>query len=124
LRFLIRPRVIIIIIIIMPQRDSNTDAVNRNSGFASSQWQPAGPTLALRKKSVAGPFSFMNPTTAIYDIKSNDRPGGTTADLADLTDAEKQERAKVRWNARDYRKGKFIFFGRVCDAGAVPSSAP
>jgi hypothetical protein len=87
-------------------RRNSAFATNRNSGFASSQWQPAGPTLALRNKSVAGPFRFMNPTTAVYDIKSNNKPGGTTADLADLTDAEKQERAKVRWNARDYRKGK------------------
>lgn len=77
----------------------------RNVTFAEPQWAPSGPTLQLRKNSVGGPFGFMNPTTALYDIKSNDCPDGRTEDLQDLTDAEKQERAKVRWNARDYRKG-------------------
>lgn len=79
----------------------------RNAAFADTRWEPAGPTLALRKGSVAGPFGFLNPTTAIYDIQSNDRPGGNREDLADITDAERAERAKVRWNARDYRKGMF-----------------
>lgn len=77
----------------------------RNVSFSASHWQPTGPTLELRKNSVAGPFWFMNPTTALYDINSNNNPNGRREDLSDLTDAEKQERAKVRWNARDYRKG-------------------
>ncbi|TWU74010.1 hypothetical protein ED733_000374 [Metarhizium rileyi] len=73
----------------------------RNSSFPGARWEPSGgPTLALRQNSVAGPFGFLNPTTAIYDIRSNDRPRGRRADLADITDTEKQERAKVRWNAR------------------------
>ena len=78
----------------------------RNASFFNSQWKPSGPTLALQNSTVRGPFSFMNPTSAVYEIKSNDQPGGKRADLADLTDAEKQERAKVQWNARDYRKGE------------------
>lgn len=77
----------------------------RNATFADTAWQPKGPTLQLRKDSVMGPFSFMNPTTALYDVKSNDRPDGTTEDLKDVTDPEGQVRAKVQWNARDYRKG-------------------
>lgn len=81
----------------------------RSTSFANTRWEPSGPTLALRKTSVAGPFGFMNPTTAIYDIRSNSRPGGHTADLADITNVEKQERAKIRWNARDYRKGMFKY---------------
>ncbi|KAJ6441245.1 endo-polygalacturonase PG1 [Purpureocillium lavendulum] len=88
----------------------------RNASFADPRWQPSGPTLALRKGSVAGPFGFLNPTTALYDIQSNDRPGGARADLTDLTDAERQERAKVRWNARDYRKGRHILI--------LPRAAP
>ncbi|KAL3958886.1 hypothetical protein ACCO45_007048 [Purpureocillium lilacinum] len=68
----------------------------RNASFADDvRWQPSGPTLALRKDSVGGPFGFLNPTTALYDIRSNDEPGGGRADLADLTDAERQERAKA-----------------------------
>lgn len=87
----------------------------RNASFADDvRWQPSGPTLALRKDSVGGPFGFLNPTTALYDIRSNDEPGGGRADLADLTDAERQERAKVRWNARDYRKGKLLFLVSPC----------
>ncbi|KAK2600130.1 hypothetical protein QQS21_005145 [Conoideocrella luteorostrata] len=88
----------------------------RSSSFANARWEPSGPTLALRKSSVAGPFGFLNPTTAIYDIASNDRPGGTRADLSDLTDAEKAERAKIRWNARDYRKGRHVL--------VLPRAAP
>lgn len=79
----------------------------RNASFADPRWEPCSPSLALRKNSVAGPFGFLNPTTAIYDIEiqRNDRPGGDGADAADIADTEGQERAKVRWNARDYRKG-------------------
>ena len=77
----------------------------RNASFRHPQWAPSGPTLALKDSSVRGPFGFMNPTTALYEIKSNDQAGGRREDLTDLTDAEKQERAKVQWNARDYRKG-------------------
>ena len=77
----------------------------RSAAFTNDRWEPAGPTLALRKESVAGPFGFFNPTTALYDIQSNDLPGSTRADLADITNPERGERAKVRWNARDYRKG-------------------
>ncbi|KAI0471564.1 integral membrane protein [Xylariaceae sp. FL0804] len=88
----------------------------RNLNFAHSNFQPTGPSLALRKDSVGGPFKFMNPTTAVYDIQDNGRPGGRKADLADLTDVEKQERAKVRWNARDYRKGRHVL--------VLPRNAP
>lgn len=87
----------------------------RNASFADDvRWQPSGPTLALRKDSVGGPFGFLNPTTALYDIRSNDEPGGGRADLADLTDTEGQQRAKVRWNARDYRKGTFLLLVSPC----------
>ena len=74
----------------------------RNASFANPQFKPSGTTLTLKDSSVRGPFRFLNPTTALYEIKSNiSHPGAT----ADLTDAENQERAKVQWNARDYRKG-------------------
>ncbi|KFG82236.1 integral membrane protein [Metarhizium anisopliae] len=88
----------------------------RNASFADPRWEPCSPSLALRKNSVAGPFGFLNPTTAIYDIQGNDRPGGDGADAAGITDTEGQERAKVRWNARDYRKGRHILI--------LPRAAP
>ncbi|QPG97340.1 hypothetical protein C2857_006167 [Epichloe festucae Fl1] len=88
----------------------------RSTSFTTPRWEPSGPTLALRKDSVGGPIGFLNPTTAIYDIESNERPGGTRHDLADITDAEKQQRAKVRWNARDYRKGRHVLI--------LPPAAP
>ncbi|KAK9437439.1 Endo-polygalacturonase PG1 [Metarhizium brunneum] len=88
----------------------------RNASFADPRWEPRSPSLALRKNSVAGPFGFLNPTTAIYDIQRNDRPGGDGADAADIADTEGQERAKVRWNARDYRKGRHILI--------LPRAAP
>ncbi|KID74026.1 uncharacterized protein G6M90_00g032880 [Metarhizium brunneum] len=90
----------------------------RNASFADPRWEPRSPSLALRKNSVAGPFGFLNPTTAIYDIEiqRNDRPGGDGADAADIADTEGQERAKVRWNARDYRKGRHILI--------LPQAAP
>ena len=74
----------------------------RNASFASPHFEPSGATLALREETVRGPFRFLNPTTAMYEIRSKaSHPGAT----GDLTDAENQERAKVLWNARDYRKG-------------------
>lgn len=77
----------------------------RNISFSEPYWQPEGPSLELQRSSVAGPFRFMNPTTALYNIKDNPRRGGRNNSIPDITDVEKQEQGKVRWNARDYRKG-------------------
>ena len=83
--------------------DNQTDNRRvRNASFANPQFEPSGATLTLRNSSVRGPFRFLNPTTALYEIKSSTSQPGATADL---TDAENLQRAKVQWNARDYRKG-------------------
>lgn len=72
----------------------------RSLSFGDTRWQPAGYHLALREESVAGPVAFLNPTTAIFDIC-----GGDEAGLADLTTPGHGQRARVRWNAREFRKG-------------------
>lgn len=75
----------------------------RSLSFCDTRWELNAPNLALRQDSVAGPFAFLNPTTAIFDIC-----GGDTNSLYDITDQEHGQRAKVRWNAREFRKG--IYF--------------
>ena len=84
----------------------------RNASFADPQFAPSGATLTLHDSSVRGPFRFLNPTSAIYEIRSNaSQPGAT----ADLTDAENLQRAKIQWKARDYRKGipTLVFAGPI-----------
>lgn len=72
----------------------------RSQSFCDTRWELQGPNLALRQGSVAGPFAFLNPTTAIFDIR-----GGDSNSLYDITDPERGERARIRWNAREFRKG-------------------
>ena len=54
----------------------------------------------------------MNPTTAEFNIKDSGKSGERVNSIPDITDVEKQEQGKVRWNARDYRKGSLdkIYF--------------
>lgn len=70
----------------------------RALSFCDTRFTPSGPNLALRQGSVSGPFAFLNPTTAIFDIRNAEG-------LADAENPERGERARVRWNAREFRKG-------------------
>ncbi|KAM3552777.1 hypothetical protein ARSEF4850_007232 [Beauveria asiatica] len=81
----------------------------RALSFCDTRFTPSGPNLALRQGSVSGPFAFLNPTTAIFDIRADDG-------LADAEHPEQGERARIRWNAREFRKGRHIFL--------LPRAAP
>ncbi|EJP66295.1 hypothetical protein CRV24_009265 [Beauveria bassiana] len=81
----------------------------RALSFCDTRFTPSGPNLALRQGSVSGPFAFLNPTTAIFDIRADDG-------LADGEHPEQGERARIRWNAREFRKGRHIF--------VLPRAAP
>lgn len=70
----------------------------RSISFCDTRFTPSGPNLSLRQGSVSGPFAFLNPTTAIFDIRTDDG-------FADTEHPENGERARVRWNAREFRKG-------------------
>lgn len=72
----------------------------RSLSFCDTRWTPSGRNLSLREDSVSGPFAFLNPTTAIFDIWTDDGN-----ELADVTNPERGQKARVRWNARDFRKG-------------------
>ncbi|OAA55409.1 integral membrane protein [Cordyceps fumosorosea ARSEF 2679] len=80
----------------------------RALSFCDTRFTPSGPNLALRQGSVSGPFAFLNPTTAIFDIRTDDG----------LSEAGEGggERARIRWNAREFRKGRHIF--------VLPRAAP
>lgn len=73
----------------------------RALSFCDTRFTPSGPNLSLRQGSVSGPFAFLNPTTAIFDIRTDEG-------FADTEHPERGERARIRWNAREFRKGKSI----------------
>ncbi|KAJ6787677.1 hypothetical protein PWT90_08375 [Aphanocladium album] len=101
-----------------PQRKKHSAITNAHSrpgappralSFCDTRFTPSGPNLALRQGSVSGPFAFLNPTTAIFDIRTDEG-------LANAENPEQGERARVRWNAREFRKGRHIFL--------LPRTAP
>lgn len=83
-----------------PSAARRPTAAARSLSFCDTRWTPSGRNLALRHESVSGPFAFLNPTTAIFDIWTDDGN-----ELADISNPELGERARVKWNARDFRKG-------------------
>lgn len=92
-----------------PQRKKHSAVTNapnrpgappRSLSFCETRFAPSGPNLDLRQGSVSGPFAFLNPTTAIFDIRAIEG-------IAEEEDAERTgKRARLRWNAREFRKGK------------------
>lgn len=97
----------------------------RSLSFCDTRWTPSGQNLSLREGSVSGPFAFLNPTTAIFDIWTDDGN-----ELADVTSPERGQKARVRWNARDFRKGILLcnyisreWFRRLTISQAATSSS-
>ncbi|EGX93747.1 integral membrane protein [Cordyceps militaris CM01] len=84
----------------------------RALSFCDTRFTPSGPNLALRQGSVSGPLAFLNPTTAIFDICADD--DGLPSEATDPEHGG--ERARVRWNAREFRKGRHVF--------VLPRAAP
>ncbi|KAJ5833320.1 hypothetical protein N7474_001631 [Penicillium riverlandense] len=81
----------------------------RNSEFPSGR-DPLGdhPHLTLKKGHVAGPFSFLNPTSARYQPSQPDAKVAEEAPPAKIAGASATKPAHVErlWRSRDNRKGR------------------